>query len=166
MKLSLFHNGGHKNIEAARQPGFFCDVICGIQCLKSGIMSSSFVFSQCHESGIESGIECSITGIGCLKWGIDIQLEQRLTDCSVDSWNKPSVFTFMSTIFIHTWYTDWSPVNVTNSIGPILDNRLKEKILKPWKGALSIHFRVCLSVCLSVCFSVRALLATVFELGI
>ena len=28
-------------------------------------------------------------------------------------------------------------------IGPILD-RLKEKILKPWKGALSSHFRVCL----------------------
>ena len=31
-------------------------------------------------------------------------------------------------------------------IGPILDDRLKEKILKPWKGALSSH-----SVCLSVC---------------
>ena len=25
------------------------------------------------------------------------------------------------------------------------------KILKPWKGVLCIHFRVCLSVCLSVC---------------
>ena len=25
------------------------------------------------------------------------------------------------------------------SIGPILDDRLKEKILKPWKGAHSIH---------------------------
>ena len=36
-------------------------------------------------------------------------------------------------------------------VGPILDDRLKEKILKPWKGALSIHFGVCLSVCLSVC---------------
>ena len=34
-------------------------------------------------------------------------------------------------------------------IGPILD-MLKEKILKPWKGVLSIHFRVCLSVCISV----------------
>ena len=32
-------------------------------------------------------------------------------------------------------------------IGPILDDRLKEKILKPWKGAHSSHFRVCLSVC-------------------
>ena len=31
-------------------------------------------------------------------------------------------------------------------IGPILDDRLKEKILKPWKGALSSH-----SVCVSVC---------------
>ena len=39
------------------------------------------------------------------------------------------------------------------SIGPILDDRLKEKILKPWKGALSSH-SVCLSVCLSVCPSV------------
>ena len=27
----------------------------------------------------------------------------------------------------------------------------RKKILKPWKGALSIHFRVCLSVCLCVC---------------
>ena len=30
-------------------------------------------------------------------------------------------------------------------IGPILDDRLKEKLLKPWKGAHSSHFRVCLS---------------------
>ena len=45
-------------------------------------------------------------------------------------------------------------------IGPILDDRLKEKILKPWKGALSIHFRVCLSVsvcvCVCVCLCTRA----------
>ena len=40
-------------------------------------------------------------------------------------------------------------------VGPILDDRLKEKILKSWKGALSSHFRVCLSVCLSVRLSVR-----------
>ena len=33
------------------------------------------------------------------------------------------------------------------NIGPLLDDRLKEKFLKPWKGVLSIHFRVCLSVC-------------------
>ena len=32
------------------------------------------------------------------------------------------------------------------SIGPILDDRLKEKLLKPWKGAHSSHFRVCLCV--------------------
>ena len=31
-------------------------------------------------------------------------------------------------------------------IGPILDDRLKEKFLKPWKGVLCINFRVCLSV--------------------
>ena len=30
-------------------------------------------------------------------------------------------------------------------IGPILDDRLKEKLLKPWKGAHSSHFRVCVS---------------------
>ena len=47
-------------------------------------------------------------------------------------------------------------------VGPIRDDRLKEKILKPWKGVLCINFRVCLSVC----FSVRELLTTVFELGI
>ena len=43
---------------------------------------------------------------------------------------------------------------------PILDDRLKENILKPRKGALSSHFRLC------VCFSVRELLTTVFELRI
>ena len=31
--------------------------------------------------------------------------------------------------------------------GPILDDRLKEKLLKPWKDALCFHFRVCLCVC-------------------
>ena len=36
-------------------------------------------------------------------------------------------------------------------IGPILDDRFKEKLLKPWKGAHSSHFRVCLSVCLCLC---------------
>ena len=36
-------------------------------------------------------------------------------------------------------------------IGPILDDRLKKKLLKPWKEALCIHFRVCVSVRLSVC---------------
>ena len=32
--------------------------------------------------------------------------------------------------------------------GPILNDRLKEKIPKPWKGALSIHFRVFVWLCL------------------
>ena len=41
-------------------------------------------------------------------------------------------------------------------IGPILDDRLKEKILKPWKGAHSSH---------SVCPSVRGLQVTSFGLG-
>ena len=41
--------------------------------------------------------------------------------------------------------------------GPILDDRLKEKLLKPWKGALCSHFRVCLSV--------RGLQVTPFDLG-
>ena len=36
-------------------------------------------------------------------------------------------------------------------IGSILDDRLKEKFLKPWKGVLCIHFRVCVCVCVSVC---------------
>ena len=31
-------------------------------------------------------------------------------------------------------------------IGPILDDRLKEKLMKPWKGAHSSHFPVCLCV--------------------
>ena len=40
--------------------------------------------------------------------------------------------------------------------GPILDDRLKEKILKPYKGAHSSH---------SVCVSVRGLQVTPFGLG-
>ena len=35
-----------------------------------------------------------------------------------------------------------------SNIGPILDDRLKGKLLKPWKGTHSSHFRVRLSVCL------------------
>ena len=34
-------------------------------------------------------------------------------------------------------------------IEPLLGDRLKEKLLKPWKGAHSSQFRVCLSVCVS-----------------
>ena len=34
-----------------------------------------------------------------------------------------------------------------HDIGPILDNRLKETFLKPWKGVLSIYVCVCLSMC-------------------
>ena len=51
------------------------------------------------------------------------------------------------------------PLTVVQGVfGPILDDRLKEKSLRPWKGALSIHFRVCVSVCLSVslCLCTRA----------
>ena len=44
--------------------------------------------------------------------------------------------------------------------GPILDDRLKETNLKPWKGALSSH-----SVCLCVCLSVNEVQGTSFELG-
>ena len=44
-------------------------------------------------------------------------------------------------------------------IGPILDDRLNEKLLKPWKGALSSHFRV------SVRPSVDGLQGTPFGLG-
>ena len=39
-------------------------------------------------------------------------------------------------------------------IGPLLDDRLKEnlkQILKPWKGVICFHFRVCPSVRPSVC---------------
>ena len=37
-----------------------------------------------------------------------------------------------------------SEYSIWSVFGPILDDRLKEKILKPWKGVLCIHFRVCL----------------------
>ena len=46
------------------------------------------------------------------------------------------------------------------NFGPILDDRLKEKILKPWKGAHSCH-----STCLCVRPSVNNLHDTPFDLG-
>ena len=45
-------------------------------------------------------------------------------------------------------------------IGPILDDMLKEEILKPWKGAHSSH-----SVCVSVCPCVNKIQDTPFDLG-
>ena len=45
-------------------------------------------------------------------------------------------------MFYHSYH-------IQSHIGPILDDRLKEKLLKPWKVALCFHFRVCLSVRLS-----------------
>ena len=50
-----------------------------------------------------------------------------------------------------------SYMSVNNRFGPILDDRLKEQILKPWKGAHSS---------LSVCLSVNKLQCTPFDLGI
>ena len=35
----------------------------------------------------------------------------------------------------------------TDTVGSILDDRLKDKILKPWKGVFCIHFCVCMCVC-------------------
>ena len=35
--------------------------------------------------------------------------------------------------------------------GPILDDRLKEKLLKARKGAHGSHFSACVSVCVCVC---------------
>ena len=38
------------------------------------------------------------------------------------------------------------------TVGLLLDDRLKEKFMKPQKGVLCFHFLICLSVCLSVYF--------------
>ena len=46
-----------------------------------------------------------------------------------------------------------SPRHVHLHIGPILDDRLKDKLLKSLNGVFCIHFRVCLSACLPVCLS-------------
>ena len=41
----------------------------------------------------------------------------------------------------------WFPLQLgVVLVGPILDDRLKEKLMKPWKGAHSSHFRMCPSV--------------------
>ena len=53
---------------------------------------------------------------------------------------------------IHTWQVDNKDMlrqyKGNGCVGPILDERLKKKIMKAWKGMLCIHFRVCLFVCL------------------
>ena len=43
------------------------------------------------------------------------------------------------------------------TVGPILDDRMKEKFLKPWKGVLLTF--------VSVCLSIRELPSTLFDLG-
>ena len=57
-------------------------------------------------------------------------------------------------IFVSYWSQPAIWKHIKQYIGPILDDRLKEKLLKPWKGALCFHFRVCPSVCPSVRLSV------------
>ena len=51
------------------------------------------------------------------------------------------------------------------TIGPILDDKLKEKFLEPWKGVLCIHVRACLCVDVPVCMSVNKLHGTPLDLG-
>ena len=65
-------------------------------------------------------------------------------------------------------FVSWFIITITNIFEMFKlywADPLKKKLLKPWKGAHSSHFRVCLCLCLSVCLSVRKLLVTVFELG-
>ena len=60
--------------------------------------------------------------------------------------------------FLHGICQHHHLMHVSPAIGPILDgDRLKDKILKPWKGVLCIHFCVCESVC--------GLQRTPFDLG-
>ena len=66
--------------------------------------------------------------------------------------------TFFS-IFFPDYFVKFFFSNNFSRIGPILDDRLKEKILKPWKGAHSSH-----SVCPSVCLCVNTLQDTLFGL--
>ena len=60
-----------------------------------------------------------------------------------------SWMTLYSQFLVYMTFCNLSSLKEGN-IGPILDDRLKEKLLKPWKFALCSHFHVCLSVCLSV----------------
>ena len=57
---------------------------------------------------------------------------------------------------LFSWRKWWDTLD---TIGTIIDDRLKEKSLKPWKGVLCIHFLVCVCVC------VRGLHSTPFDLG-
>ena len=59
-----------------------------------------------------------------------------------DTWrNMRTSFSLLSHSFLR--YSYLTPI----AIGPILDDRLKEKFMKPWKCVLCIHFRVCVCVC-------------------
>ena len=77
-------------------------------------------------------------------------------------------FSFLKGVFhvskTHLFFDKLIVFKIIKNIGPILDDRLKEKFLKPWKGVLCIHFRVCVSVCVSVCLSVRGLQSTPYDL--
>ena len=50
--MTLFRNGGGKNTEARLNPDF-CDVICGIECHKSGMMSRYFAFHNDTKPALE-----------------------------------------------------------------------------------------------------------------
>ena len=78
--------------------------------------------------------------LGQKVWPVACSQTVRRTDTQSDYWGHPFEF---------------------QDVGPILDDRLKEKLLKPWKGALCSHYRVCLSVCVSV----RELQSTSLGLG-
>ena len=90
-----------------------------------------------------------------------LQLEHLNTILEVSSWRLMQIvavtvgwewYTVSAKFFVGFFFqfSKTSTIYYRCVFGPILDDRLKEKLLKPWKGALSSHFHVCLSVCLSV----------------
>ena len=86
-------------------------------------------------------------------------INDQHVQCHLESFHRNILPPKSRRFLLLTSHLKLSIVTIIVIIGPILD-RLKETFLKPWKGVLCIHFRVCVSVCL------RRLQCTPFDVGI
>ena len=80
--------------------------------------------------------------------------------CYIQRYCSPVMFVKCLVVFVSMSF------DLRIAIWAILDDRLKEKILKPWKGAHSSHsVSLCHSVRVYVCLSVNGLQVTPFDPG-